>query len=191
MGVVLIDAFQMCSELLLNFHGENPVALHLRCVIVHKTLFSQSFRRENMAMGVTHFHDENPVEFCVWWAIAHRQGFASMFMARINMLNCDEPKPFKASSMLMRVAYTGKPISLGEMDQDYHTAMIMHTIKHECAPTTIDLSAYPHYKVKSNHDLQRVIRITMRVHHTNCTVTHTRASACAHTRTHTESRKVK
>ena len=105
--------------------------------------------------------------------------------------NYDESKPFKASSILMSVAYMGKLMSLDDMDQDNHTAMIVHTIFHEYAPTSIALSAYPHYKVKSNHDLQRVIRITMRVHHTNCTVTHTRASVCAHTRTHTQSRKVK
>ena len=29
MGVVLIDAFQMCLESLLNFHDENPTAFRL------------------------------------------------------------------------------------------------------------------------------------------------------------------
>jgi len=28
----------------------------------------------------------------------------------------------------MHIAYTGKPMSLGDMDQDGHTAMIVHTI---------------------------------------------------------------
>ena len=38
------------------------------------------------------------------------------------------------------------------MDQDNHTAMIMHTKKHEYAPTAIAMSTYPHYKVKNTHD---------------------------------------
>ena len=46
----------------------------------------------------------------------------------LTCLYYDEPKPFKASSMLMLVTYTGKPMSLGDMDQDNHTAMIVHTI---------------------------------------------------------------
>ena len=29
MGVVPIDAFQVCLKLLPNFHSENPVAFHL------------------------------------------------------------------------------------------------------------------------------------------------------------------
>ena len=65
MGLVLIDAFQVCSELLLNFHGENPAALHLKCITMHKMLLSPSFRRENMAMGMPHFHGKNPTEFRV------------------------------------------------------------------------------------------------------------------------------
>ena len=43
-------------------------------------------------------------------------------------------------------------MSLVDMDQDNHTAMIVHTIQHEYAPTTIALSTYPYYKVKSTHD---------------------------------------
>ena len=43
-------------------------------------------------------------------------------------------------------------MSLGDMDQDNYTATIVHTIEHEYAPTTITLSTYPYYKVKSFHD---------------------------------------
>ena len=73
-------------------------------------------------MGMPHFHSENSAEFCVWCTMAHWQGFASVYTARIDMLcsNCDELKPFKASSMLMRVAYMGKLMSLDDMDQDNH-----------------------------------------------------------------------
>ena len=66
--------------------GRNLVALRLRCVIEHKTLFSPSFHRENMAMGMPYFHGENLTEFRVWCAMAHQQGFMLVYMARANML---------------------------------------------------------------------------------------------------------
>ena len=50
-----------------------------------------------------------------------------MYMSRINMLTC--------------VTYTGKLMSLADMDQDNHTAMITHTVWHEYALTTVALSA--------------------------------------------------
>ena len=43
-------------------------------------------------------------------------------------------------------------MSLGDMDQDNHTVMIMHTIEHEYAPTTTALGTYPLYIVMSTHD---------------------------------------
>jgi len=60
--------------------------------------------------------------------MAHWQGFASMYTHVLTCSNYDKPKPFKASSMLMHATYTGKPISLDDMDQDNHTAMIVHRI---------------------------------------------------------------
>ena len=62
-GVVPIDAFQVCLKLLLDFHGKDPVALRLRCIIAHQMLFSPSFQRENMTMGIPRFHGKNRVEF--------------------------------------------------------------------------------------------------------------------------------
>ena len=56
---------------------------------------------------------------------------------------------------LMSVAYTGKPMSLVDMDLDNHTAMIMHTIWHEYASIAKALNAYPHHKFKSTHDHKR------------------------------------
>ena len=52
----------------------------------------------------------------------------------------------------MHVAYTGKPMSLGDMDWDNHTVMNMHTVWNEYAIAANALSAYPHHKVKSFHD---------------------------------------
>ena len=78
----------------------------------------------------------------------------------------------KASSMLMHVAYTGKPMSPADMDSDKHIVMIMHTIQYEYAPTAVALSAYPHHKVKSTHDHERATLLTMGVHHKKCKTTH-------------------
>ena len=40
MGVVLIDAFQLCLELLPNFHGENPAAFLLIFVVEIRQRFT-------------------------------------------------------------------------------------------------------------------------------------------------------
>ena len=106
---------------------------------------------------------------CVWnhfqfSTVKIQQHFAFSVLWRTGRVSClciqhistclyyDEPKPFQASSMLMHVIYTWKPMSLGDIEQDNHTAMIVHTIQHEYAPTAIALSIYPHYKVKSSYD---------------------------------------
>ena len=49
---------QKSSNISPYFHSGNPVALRLRCVITHKTLFSPSFGHENTATKVPHFHGE-------------------------------------------------------------------------------------------------------------------------------------
>ena len=82
----------------------------------------------------------------------------------------------------MYIAYTGKPMSLANMDRDNHTVMITHTILHEYAPTAVSLSAYPHHKVKSTHNYKRVTLLTIGVHYTKCTIIH--KQACAHTHTY-------
>ena len=68
------------------FRGRNLVALHLRCIIVLKTLFSPSFSCKNMAMEVPYFHGENLVEFRVWCAMAHWQSFTPVYTTHANML---------------------------------------------------------------------------------------------------------
>ena len=57
----------------------------------------------------------------------------------------------------MCVAYTGKPMSLADMDRDNYTVTIMHTILHEYVPIVVALSAYPYSKVKSTHDTRRLL----------------------------------
>ena len=68
------------------FCGGNLAALHLRCIIAHKTLFSPSFQRENTTMGMPHFHGENPEKFHVWCVMAHQQGFMLVYTTHANML---------------------------------------------------------------------------------------------------------
>ena len=91
----------------------------------------------------------------------------------------------KASSMLMHVAYTRKPMSLANMDRDKHTVMIMHTIQYKYVPTIVTLSAYPHHKVKSTYDRKRATLLTMGVHRKKCMTTHKQTNIYIYTHTHT------
>ena len=85
-GIVAKFPWQKSSSILPYFRGRNLTALRLRCVIAHKTLFSQSFRRENMTMGMPHFHGKNPTVFRIWYAMGHRQGFMLVYTIHANML---------------------------------------------------------------------------------------------------------
>ena len=119
---------QKSGSILPYFRGRNLVALRLKYVIAYQTLFLPSFQREITTMGMSHFHGEirqNFVFGALWWTnrVSHLCiRCVSTYSHR------DEPKPFKVLSMLMHVTYMGKPMSLGDMDQDNHTTMIVHTI---------------------------------------------------------------
>ena len=163
MGVVLIDAFQVCLELLPNFRGKNLVAF---CLIFVAEIW-QRFNSDASQHTKCYSHQTFVVRMRQWgypiFTAKIRQSFAFGALWRIGRVLClctwhisvsshrGEPKPSKVSSMLMRVTYTRKPMSLGDMDQDNHTVMVVHTIQHEYAPTTITLSAYPYYRVNSSH----------------------------------------
>jgi len=49
-GIVAKFPWQKSGNILPYFHGENLEALHPKCVIAHKTLFSPSFQHENTAI---------------------------------------------------------------------------------------------------------------------------------------------
>ena len=106
------------------FRGRNLVVLYLRCVIACQTLFLSNFRYENMTIGIPHFYGENSTKFRIWCGrVSH------LCIQRVStFLHRDEPKPSKILSMLMCVEYMGKPLSLGEKDQDNLTTMIVHTM---------------------------------------------------------------
>ena len=148
-GVVPINAFQVCLKLLPNFYGKSSAAFRLIFVSkiqqrfasnasLHAKRYShQDFECENTATGMPHFHDENLVEFRVWCVMAHGRVLRLCIRCISTCLHCDELKPPYLLSVLMLVTYIRKPTSLGDMDRNNHTALIMHTIQHEYASTTI------------------------------------------------------
>ena len=75
-------------------------------------------------MGMPHFHSENLAEFHIWCTMVYQQGFVLVYTTRANMLVLGRAR---APRTLIRVAYTGKPMLLGDMDRDDHTTMTMHT----------------------------------------------------------------
>ena len=182
MGVVLINVSQVCLKSLPNFHSENLAAIHL--IFVAKIL--QRFTSNASQRAKCNSHQAFNVRIRQWgcpiFTAKIQQSFTFGALQRTSRVShlciqciltgsyCDEPKPFKALSMLRHVTYTRKPMLLGDMDQDNHTTMIVHTIQPKYAPTAIALSTYPHYKVKSSHE--RGAHVARKVHHTKCTVTH-------------------
>ena len=110
--VVPIDVFLVHLESIPNFYSKNPIALHLRCVIAHKMLFSSSIWHENIEIGTPYFHGQNSAQFRIWCIMDSNKVACLCIWCVLTCLCCYEPKPSKASSMLMRVVYTGKPMSL-------------------------------------------------------------------------------
>ena len=88
------------DRILPYFHGGNPAALHIKCIIAHKMLFLSSFHRENMVTGVPHFHSENLTKFHVWCATAHWQGFTPVYKACAIML---VPRQAKAPQSIKHI----------------------------------------------------------------------------------------
>ena len=152
-GVVLIDNFQVFLKSLPNFHNENPAAFCLIFMAKIRQRFTSDVSQHAKHYSHHAFNVRVWQQGCLIFTVKIRQIFAFCVLWSIGRvlrlciwhvstcLYCDNLKPFNTSSILMRVAYMGKPTSLGDIDQDNHTAMIMHTIQHEYAPTEIALSA--------------------------------------------------
>ena len=161
MGVVSIDAFQVCLKSLPNFHAENPIAFHLIFVTEIRQHFTSNVSQHAKCYSHQAFDMRMRQWGCFIFTAKIQQSFTFSAPARFH--DCvygvyrhahtvASQIPLKCQNMLIHVAYTGKPMSLGDMDHDNHTAMIVHTIQHEYALTTIALSTYPYYKVKSSHN---------------------------------------
>ena len=169
MGVVLIDAFQVHLELLPNFHNENLVAF--RFIFVAK--IQQHFSLDASQPTKCYYHQAFDMRIRQWgcpisWRkscrVSHLVYYGASARFRVyvygmyrHACTMKRQKTYKVSSKLMHVAYMGKPMSLSDMDHDNHTLIIVHTIQHEYAPTTIALSTCLHYKVKSSHDQRKAL----------------------------------
>ena len=164
MGVVLINAFQVCSKSLLEFHGKNLVAFRLIFMAKIRQRFASNAtqhtkRYSHQAFDVRIRQQGCPIFMVKIWqsfgfsALQRTRRVLRMCIRRVSTCShYDESKPSKMLNMLICVAYIGKPMSLGDMDQDNHIAMIMHTIQHEYAFMAIALTTYLYYKVKSSRD---------------------------------------
>ena len=140
MSVVLINASQVCLELLPNFHGENPTPFRL----IFMAEFRQCFASDVSQHTKCYSHQAFDVRILQQgWPIFTekiRQSFAFGTLWCTSRVSClcilcvptcscqDEPMPFKALSTLIRAAYMGKLMSLGDMDQDSYTVVTMHTV---------------------------------------------------------------
>ena len=164
MGVVSINASQVCLKSLPNFHSKNSTAFRLIIVAEIQQRFTSNVSQHEKCYSHQAFNVRMWQWGCPIFAAKIQQSFAFGALwhtGRVQCLcirrvltcsQCNELKPFKVAIMLMRVAYTGKPMSLANMGQDNHTAMIVHTIQHEYAPIEIVLSTYPYYMIQSSHD---------------------------------------
>ena len=79
-------------------------------------------------MGMPHFHGEKSCKFCIWCTMAHRKGFASVYAACINMLVLRRAGDLQSIKYIDACHIHGKPTSLGDMDQNNHIAIIVHTV---------------------------------------------------------------
>ena len=174
-GIVVKFPWRKSGSILPYFRGGNLAALRLGCIIAHKTLFSLSFCCKNMTTKVSYFHDENSVEFRVWCTMAHQQDFMPMYTHVPTCLCWNETKPLKASNLLMRVAYMGKPISFRwqRLRQSHHDDHA-HNIAWICTYNNC-LECIPTLQGQEHLWLQWVAFLATRVHHTKCTITHIQA----------------
>ena len=83
-----------------------------------------------------------------------------------------EPEPLKASSILMRITYAGKPMSLRwHGSRQSHHNNHAHNIAWICTYNNC-LECIPIQQGQEHSWLERATFIVTRVHHTKCTITH-------------------
>ena len=150
--MVFINAVLTHLELLPNFHDENTATFCLIFVVEIRQHFGSGaswhtkyYSHQAFTMRI----QQKDAPFS--WKKSGRVSYLCIWHASICSYQ-GKPRLTKASNTLMRVTYTGKPMSLVDMDQGNHTVIIMHTMQHEYAFTIVTLNAYPHSKVKSTHD---------------------------------------
>ena len=162
-GMVLINASLVYLESLSNFHDENLTVFLLIFMAQIRQCFTSGVSQHMKHYSRQVFAVRIQQRRCPIFTAKIQQSFAFGALCYTGRVSCmciqraptfacqDKPQPLKALNILMHVAYTGKLMSLDDMDRDSHIAMIVHTIQHEYAPTAIALGTYPHYKVKSTY----------------------------------------
>ena len=127
MGVILINSFQVCLESLPNFHGKNLEAF--RIIFVAK--IQQCFVSDASQHTKCYSHQAFEVRIWQWgfpiFTAKIRQSFMfGVLWCTDRVLRlcircvstcsyCDDPKPFKAASMLMR-AHGSRPSQSGSIN---------------------------------------------------------------------------
>ena len=162
---------QKSSNISPYFHGENPAALRLRCIIACKTLFLPSFRHENTTMGMPHFYNENLTKFRVWCAMAHQQGFVLVYTARAKVLvlgRAGAPQSNKHvdTCHIHEETNVTRWHGSGRSHRgDYAHNMTWICTCNKCLEHTLMPQGQEHSW------LERVAHVATRVHNTKCTIT--------------------
>ena len=169
----------------------------------HFTLFS--WQKSNNASTQMHHNTSNAVltKLSTWEYGNGDTPFSWQKFGRVSCLVCygalvsrlciqhvstclywDKPKPFKASSILMPIKYTGKPMS-----HRWHGSRQSH--RDDCAHNITWICTYvnrlKHIPILQGQELswlERVTHIATRVNHTKCTITHTHADICIYIHIH-------
>ena len=179
--MVLINASQVCFELLPNFHDENLEVFCLQCIIAHKMLSLPSFDGENTAMGMPHFHGENPTKFRIWCAMAHQQGFMPMYTVHANMLVLGQAEALQSFKHIDTCHIHGETnVTWWHGLGPSHHSDYAHSMTWICACS----KCTEHILMSQGQEhlwLERVTHTATRVHHTKCTITHTHTSIYIHT----------
>ena len=129
-------------------------------------------------MGIPYFHGKNLAEFRVWCAVAHQQGFLPMYTARANVL-------------VLRWARA--PQSTWHIHGETDFTWWHESWQSHCGDNTHSMTQICTYSNRLKHILmpqgqehswpERMTHVTIRIHHTKCTIT--RRHTHMHTHTHT------
>ena len=197
MGVASINVFLVHLELMPNFHSKNSATFHLIFAMEIRQCFTSNASQCTKCYSHQVFDVKKWQWGCLIFTEKIRQSFAFGVLwctGRVLRLciwcistcsYCDEPKPSKASSILMRVTYTRKPMSLRWLgSRQSHYDDRAHNIAWICTYNN-RLKCIPTLQGHEHSWSTRVTCITTRVQHIECTITHTHASIYIYIYIHT------
>ena len=100
------------DSILPYFHGENLAAFRVRCIVARITLSLPSFL------------DENKARRCHIFTTKMQQSFTlgvPQHTSRVSCLCIQHAEAYQSTKHVMHVVYTGKPMSLANIDRSNHT----------------------------------------------------------------------